>query len=122
MTVRIDVTTLAAADLADLRQALHTQPGQRRPETLAAIAERDRLIRELAATCFPTLTRNQQSMRIHAELARYASTTWTRTRADLECRHRDDRRRLIWQVLKARGGHFPSVRTINQILSFMGDP
>ncbi|MCK1669671.1 MULTISPECIES: hypothetical protein [unclassified Bradyrhizobium] len=118
--VRIDLAALSANELAALRDALRTRPGQRTPETLAALAERDRLVRELAARCYPGLCRHQQSMRIHDELARYASTTWTRTRADLVCRHRDDRRRLIWQILKMRGGHVPAVRTINDILAWRG--
>jgi hypothetical protein len=118
--VRINLASLAPNDIAKLREMLRTQPGQRRPETMAAIAERNRLICELAATYYPGLCRNQQSARIHDELARYASTTWTRTRADLVCRHRDDRRRLIWQILKLRGGHVPCERLINDILARRG--
>ncbi|SRR6266702_5390984 len=114
---RINLASLAPDDIAKLREMLRTQPGQRRLETLAALAERDRLIRELAATCYPGLNRNQQSVRIHDELARYASTTWMRTRADLTCRHVDRLRRLIWQILKARGGHVPCPRLINDMLA-----
>lgn len=118
--VPIDLAELSPQQLADLRQALRTRPGQRSPETLAAIAERDRLVRELAATYFPGLSRNQQSVRIHAELSRYAATTWVRARADAECRHGDRRRRLLWAILKARGGHVPCARLINDILAGRG--
>src|SRR6266702_3124517 len=117
---RINLASLAPDDIAKLREMLRTQPGQRRLETLAALAERDRLIRELAATCYPGLNRNQQSVRIHDELARYRGATWTRTRADAECRHGDRRRRLLWAILKARGGHVPCSRLINEILAGRG--
>ncbi|UPK31875.1 hypothetical protein IVB18_05325 [Bradyrhizobium sp. 186] len=115
--VRINLASLTPDDIAKLREMLRTQPGQRRPETLAAIAERDRLIRALAITCFADLCRHQQSVRIHDALVRYAATTWVRARVDVECRHADHRRRLLWQILKTRGGHVPAVRTIDDILA-----
>ncbi|GAB9242095.1 hypothetical protein BDS110ZK12_39380 [Bradyrhizobium diazoefficiens] len=116
----LDIGSLTVGDLAVLRGALRTQPGQRSPETLAAIAERDRLIRELAATYFPGLSRNQQAKAIRRDLLRYAGGEWRRTRSDEVCRHRDDRRRLIWQILELRGGHVPAVRTIFGILGVPG--
>ncbi|WFU34072.1 hypothetical protein QA635_06430 [Bradyrhizobium brasilense] len=116
--VRIDLTSLSPDDLAALREDLRTKPGERTAETRAALAERDRLVRELAATCFSNLCRHQQSVRIHDDLARYAATTWTRTCSDTACRHADRRRQLIWAILKARGGHVPSVRLIDDILTY----
>lgn len=109
--------SLDAADAARLADALRVKPGARSWATRAALVERDRLICEFAATYYPGLCRNQRSVRIHAELARYASTTWVRTRADFVCRHRDDRRGLIWQILKTRSGHVPCSRLINDILA-----
>ncbi|SDG35353.1 hypothetical protein SAMN05216338_10015 [Bradyrhizobium sp. Rc2d] len=110
------IARFSADELAALRAALHTEPGQRRPETQRAIQERDRLLRRFAARYYPGFTRNQQAKAIHAELRRYAGSTWLRSRVDRECRHRDDRRRLIWQILQLRGGHVPAVRTIFGIL------
>ncbi|MGL3108900.1 hypothetical protein [Bradyrhizobium sp. BR 1432] len=120
MTIRLDVAELTLAELADLRDQLRAKPGERSVETKLAIKQRGSLIREFAARYYPNLTRNQQAEAIHAELRRYAGSTWLRTRADLECRHRDDRRRLIWEILKLRGGHVPAVRTINDILGRRG--
>ncbi|WP_141713675.1 hypothetical protein [Bradyrhizobium elkanii] len=99
-----------------MRQQLRGKPGQRSSETKAALAERDRLVRELAASCYPGFCRHQQAVHIHNDLARYSST-WVRTRADAECRHADRRRRLLWQMLRLRGGHVPSVRLLDDVLA-----
>lgn len=116
MTIPIDLADLSPQQLAELRQAMRTQRGQRTLETQRAIQERDTLIRRFAARYHTGFTQNQQSKAIHAELRRYAGSTWQRSRADRECRHHDDRRRLIWQILQLRGGHVPAVRTIFGIL------
>lgn len=117
MTVRINIGALSLAEVADLREQLRTRPGQRRPETRKVLDESDDLIRQFAARYYPSFTRNQQTKAACAELHRYAGGTWLRTRADLECRHRDDRRQLIWKILKLRGGRAPRERTVNGILA-----
>lgn len=114
--LRIDLASASPAELAELRAALRTKPGERSAETKAALAERDRLVRELAATCFSALTRNAQAIAIHTELQRYAATTWVRTRGDAACRHADRLRRLLWAILKVRGGHVPKERRLRDIL------
>ncbi|WP_029582938.1 hypothetical protein [Bradyrhizobium sp. URHD0069] len=91
------------------------KPGQRSWQTKTALAEGDDLSRELARR-FYRGSRNRQAEMIRNDLSNYESTTWLRCRSDPDCRHRDDRRRLYWQILKARG-RTPSVRLINIILS-----
>ncbi|MGX1353001.1 hypothetical protein AB7M49_006610 [Bradyrhizobium elkanii] len=103
-------------ELLQLAETLRVKPGERSLATRAALAERDRLVRELAATCFPGLTRNQQAEAIHVALSRYHAGAWRRECSDPECRHAaTDRRALLWQILKARP-HVPAPRTINGIL------
>ncbi|TQF30010.1 hypothetical protein [Bradyrhizobium sp. UNPA324] len=114
------IARLSADEVAALRLALHTEPGRRRPETLAALSERDDLIRTLAATYYPGLSRNQQAKAIRRDLLRYAGGEWRRTRSDEVCRHRDNRRVLYWRILRLRGGHVPAVRTIFGILGVRG--
>ncbi|KWV50486.1 hypothetical protein AS156_14265 [Bradyrhizobium macuxiense] len=115
MTVRIDLSALSADDLCQLAGALRVAPGQRSLATRAALRQSDDAIRELAA--FYPGTRNAQARAIHADLQRYAGSTWARTRGDVECRHGDRRRVLIWRILQFRGGRAPCVRLINGILS-----
>jgi hypothetical protein len=115
--LRLDPAALSLDDLIELTEALRVAPGQRSLATRAAIAKRDELIRELARRFYPGLSRNRQAEAIHRELSRYATSTWLHTRADLECRHRDGRRRLFWKILEVRGGWVPSVRLLNEILA-----
>ncbi|WFU36492.1 hypothetical protein QA635_19570 [Bradyrhizobium brasilense] len=118
MTVRINVATLSASELADVREQLRTKPGGRTAETKAALAERDRLIRELARRFHSGLSRNAQAEAIHRELSRYSGSEWIRTCADETCRHRDERRALVWQILRLRGGRAPKVRLLDDILAY----
>jgi hypothetical protein len=113
--VRIDLSALSLDELARLKDAIRVKPGQRSWAIRAALAERDALIRELASRFYPG-SRNGQAEAICRDLRRYESTTWQRARADLECPHRDDRRRLLWRILKARDW-VPSQSLIQKILA-----
>jgi hypothetical protein len=115
--IRINPALLSLDELVQLADALRVKPGERSLATRAAIATRDELIRELGRRFYPGQSRNQQAEAIHRELQRYAGSSWLRTRADLECRHRDARRPLVWKILKVRGGNVPSVRLLNDILA-----
>ncbi len=106
--------SLDAADAARLSEALRVRPGQRSWSARAARAECAVLIRGLARLY--SGSRNHQAEAICRDLRGYESSTWLRTRADLECRHRDERRQLFWRILKTRG-RAPSVRLINDILA-----
>ena len=116
MTVRINIGALSLTELADLREQLRCRPGQRSPETKAKLAECDRLIAAYAPTYFPGASRNRQAEGVAADLRRYAGTVWLRTRSDETCRHRDDRRRMLWTIMKLRPVP-PGVRRIDQILA-----
>ncbi|MGY3614845.1 hypothetical protein [Bradyrhizobium sp. USDA 10063] len=118
MTVPIwlDLASLSLDELAALRDALRTKPGQRSPETRAAIERSDNLICEYARRFYPGLTRNQQAEHTARDLARYETTSWQHARADVECPHNDARRQLLWRILKERGRAL-RVRAITEILS-----
>ncbi|MGY2845637.1 hypothetical protein ACVIWU_004492 [Bradyrhizobium sp. USDA 4509] len=117
--VRIDPTLLSLEDLSRLREMLRVGPGQRSLETQAAIERRNDLIRRLARRFYPGRSRNQQAESIHRDLARYAGGSWRTASAAAECPHRDERRQLLWRVLKARD-RVPTARFINDILKSRG--
>lgn len=105
--------TVSAARLAD---KLRVKPGQRSWATRVALAVRDDLIREYAHRHYRGLSRNRQAENIERDLHRYETSAWHSARAEVECPHRDDRRRLLWRILKLRSVP-PKKRTITDILS-----
>jgi hypothetical protein len=84
--VRIDLASLSPEDLARLREMLRTRPGQRSPETQAAITMQHRLIVEVALK-FYMGSRNHRAECVHRDLGRYQATAWQRYRAHPECHH-----------------------------------
>ncbi|MGY3496685.1 prophage antirepressor-like protein [Bradyrhizobium sp. USDA 4502] len=115
MTVRLDLNSLTATEVAELRDALRTRPGERSPETKAALRASDAAIRELTAF-YHGRSRWAVAGEIASALSRYSTSEWVRTKADATCRHRDRKRQLIWIALKMRGGRAPSAWLINNIL------
>jgi hypothetical protein len=81
--------------------------GHRLPETLVRLAERDRLLREVAEIFFPGLSARQQAQQVHDALRAYASTAWRRERTLLECprRHAGKISAHLWAILAA----YPSI-------------
>lgn len=113
---QINPASLTPDDIAKLREMLRTQPGQRSLETRANIERSDILICEYARRFYPGATRNQQAECTARDLARYEATSWQHARAEIECPHKDARRRLLWQILKLRSRAL-RVSRITQILS-----
>lgn len=95
---------IGAADAARLADALRIKPGERSWATRAALAERDNLIRGYAQRYYPERSRNEQSQCVARDLARYEAGAWRNARSAPECPHRDPRRLMLFQILKARRG------------------
>lgn len=113
---RFDLASLSLDDLATLREALRTKPGQRSLETQVTLRVRDDLIREYATRYYPGRSRNEQSRCVARDLNRYEFSAWQNARAADECPHRDPCRQLLWRILKAWPVH-PKASRISQILS-----
>jgi hypothetical protein len=77
--------------------------GQRDARARAAMAERDRLLREAAARFFPKLTPTEQAKALETALARYAASAWQRERAapELPPRHKAKIEEYLWRVMRA---------------------
>ena len=92
--------------------------GHRAPATLAALAARDRLLRETARLYFAGLSDNEAAHRLHDALARYAGGGWRRERAAEVCPARYGGRLTAhcWRILKARDAT-PSARSVRRILA-----
>jgi hypothetical protein len=92
--------------------------GHRLPETLAALARRDRLICEAVERFFPDLHNHEAAWRLHQALERYAGCAWPRERAapGMPLRRVGKLTGLCWHILDAVE-YVPSARTIRFILS-----
>ncbi len=92
--------------------------GKRSPETYAALAERDRLVRALAARFFGGMSLLAQARQVHVELSRYASSAWVLERVLDECpqRHLGRAREFAWHILRTRD-YIPSVRALRRTLA-----
>ena len=55
-------------------------PGQRSAQTQAQIAQRDDLVREMAADHYPNLRSHPAACEMHKRWGRYASSSWPRER------------------------------------------
>lgn len=92
--------------------------GKRTAQTIEALAERDRLVRAMAARFFGGMSALTAATAIHCELTRYQSSAWTFERVLDECpqRHRGRLREFTWRILKARD-YLLSVRALRRTLS-----
>jgi hypothetical protein len=91
--------------------------GQRSPQTLLLIDERDALLVE-AARFFPACSDREIARRLRIALQRYRDGRWQRDRADLTCpvQHSGKLAGVCWKLLKTRDA-VPSERTIRAALS-----
>ena len=77
--------------------------GHRSVTTLAAISERDRLLRAAAKLHRIGMSDRQAAAMLRTKLGRYRAGAWRRTRADLTGRHPADRLEAwAWAILKNR--------------------
>ncbi|MGY3605138.1 MULTISPECIES: hypothetical protein [unclassified Bradyrhizobium] len=90
-------------------------PGRRLPETLAVLAERDRLLVEAATRHLAHLSNAAAAKHLHRALCRYREGAWQRDRVAIECpaRHLGKFNAVLWAILKLRD-HVPSERTIRR--------
>ncbi|MFL9826940.1 hypothetical protein [Rhodoplanes sp. SY1] len=91
--------------------------GRRLPETLAALAARDDLIRTAREKFWPDATEREAATQIAAGIARYAASAWVRERlADqVPTRHAGRPAAIWWKVLSIRD-HVPSPETVRRAL------
>ena len=92
--------------------------GKRTAQTIEALAERDRLVRAMAARFFGGMSALAAATAIHCELIRYQSSAWTIERVLDACpqRHVGRLREFTWRILKARD-YIPSVRALRRTLA-----
>lgn len=123
-----DVQSVAAAldkwltdqEAGTLDDALNLAPapGRRRVQTIAAIAQRDQLLRDAASTFFPGQSTAEQARRLATALARYRrGADWSRDRAAGDVTYRDTLRGYCWAALRIRD-HDLSERQIRRVLSW----
>jgi hypothetical protein len=92
-------------------------PTLRTATPLAAIEQRNDLLRVAAARFLPGLCVQAAARDLHRELRRYATTAWPRERLldALPQKHRGTMREALWRALKARD-HIPSESHLRRIL------
>ena len=71
---------IAAGEDAATALGVKRAPGQRKWQTCAALAERDRLLREAAKRFLGGLSVAAQAERLHKALSRYCASAWRRER------------------------------------------
>jgi hypothetical protein len=102
-----------------LRTITHEAPERRgrRPETIAALDERDRLLSECAARFMPDQSARAAAHRLHLALSNYQLGPWRRERtSSAPPAHRCDRLDgFCWRILRARD-HLPSERVIRRAI------
>ena len=115
------ITSVLSGDRDSLDKVfgIRPGPGQRRPSTLARLAERDKLYRRAARESFPGLKPAKQARELHRAFHQYETTTWRRgERAKLTCppRHDGTVQAIAWEILHLTG-RVQSERSIRQILA-----
>src|SRR4051794_34146505 len=96
-----DISKYSREEIADLKGQLKVKPGQRSPETRAALREHGALVRELARS-YPG-SRRKKAKAVHNALSRYEANAWVRERGDAVCNHPPgSARALRWHILKTR--------------------
>lgn len=95
-----------------------TGPGRRSIETLLALSERDRLLREMVARFFPDLSQREAARQVRTRLLRFSTGAWRRERACPFCpaRHAGTLSELLWRLLRARDA-IPSEATVRRALA-----
>lgn len=108
------------ADGEDAATALGVKraPGQRTLQACAALAERNRLLRDAAARFLGGLSVAEQAHRLYRDLSRYCATAWQRERVCEQCpdRHLGSLHEFLWAALKHRD-YVLSVRSLRLILA-----
>jgi hypothetical protein len=90
--------------------------GHRRPETLAALDERDRLLSECASRFMPGDSARAAAHRMHDALVRYQCGPWRRERTSSGMpAHRHGPGAYYWRLLKVRD-YVPSERVIRRAI------
>ncbi len=92
--------------------------GHRLPETLAALARRDELIRQAAERFFSDASDHEAARLLHQALERYAGCAWQRERSAPECppRHAGRLTASCWHILHAVD-RVPSEPLIRKIIA-----
>ena len=118
--IRAAVDAYLAGKAGSLDQAFGLKPraGERSWRTAAAIAERDRLIRQTAIKFWPAHKHAQQARLLAGALRHYGGTAWSREKLAEECptRHRGQIYEACWFILRARD-YSVSERQIRSILA-----
>ena len=109
---------IAAGEDAATALGVKRAPGQRTLQTCAALAERDRLLREAAKRFLGGLSVAAQADRLHKELSRYCASAWQRERVCEQCpdRHLGTLHECLWTVLKLHD-RVLSARSLRLILA-----
>ena len=76
---------IAAGEDAATALGVKRAPGQRKWQTCAALAERDRLLREAAERFLGGLSVAAQAECLHKALSRYCASAWQRERVCEQC-------------------------------------
>ena len=109
---------IAAGEDAAAALGVKRAPGQRTLQTYAALAERDRLLREAAERFLGGLSVAAQAECLHMQLSRYSASAWQRERVHEQCpdRHLGTMHECLWAALKLHD-HVLSTRSIRLILA-----
>ncbi len=112
------IERIAAGEDAAAALGVKRAPGQRTLRTCAALAERDRLLREAAKRFYGGLPVAAQAQHLHVQLTRYSAIAWVRERACEACpdRHRGTIHELLWRVLRLHD-RVLSARSLRLILA-----
>ena len=90
--------------------------GQRSPNTLLLLDERDQFLRAAAAH-FPGLSDREIARRLRSRLLIYRNGRWRRSCAELKAPHPPEKiDAVLWAILKVRDA-VPSERTIRAALA-----
>jgi hypothetical protein len=95
--------------------------GKRSDTTLRALATRDQLLREAAATFIPGWSSLSAANKLHGAIQRYREGAWRRERVaeTVPPRHHGRIEAHLWSILRTRD-HTPSIRSIRRILAIRG--
>lgn len=107
-----------AAERLDRVVGIAPAPGQRSAQTQAEIAQRDELVRKLAADYFPDLRSHPAAVALHRQWARYASSSWPRERMldDVPPHRVGKPEGTFWQIMRLQD-RVLSERSIRKILA-----
>jgi hypothetical protein len=111
------IDRIANGEDAAAALGLKRSPGQRKWRTCAALAERDRLLRDAAAR-YVDLSVTEQAMLLHRELSRYHATAWQRERTYEDCPdpHLGTIHEFLWRALKVHD-HVLAARSLRLVLA-----